>query len=270
MSDVGKKRSDALPLPPPPPAGAKGGGMPVNTGNGGFQPQIVPARAFRVVISTLHRVSFVPSQSLLKGRDEARLSNISTSGIGLVAGDFTAKPKVKSSIEGSMVFEDGSHPVQMQVMHVTSGVIGAKFMGDSKGLQDAIRKYFELELLALGMLKVNPAHHKTEADGNAHWIHGDQCELFYVTNLADQVIRFRLTFLGNRFVWSQAGGLNVGQVIDDRVGIMRTDRIAVMESTPELTDLAVRFLLNIPQIPQEHRRLIGKAIAPAHAFDQAA
>jgi hypothetical protein len=256
-------------IPGAPPLPAKAGVPPEFTPPAtptpqGLAPTIIQARAFRVAISPLHRLHFVPADPILKGRENARLCNISISGVGLVATDFIRQPALKDVFRGSLFFDSGSHPVELQVMHLTSGVIGAKFHGDVAAVREAIKKYFELELLAVGMLKVNPAHHKADADGNAHWIHGDQCELFYVMDAAGKLVRFRLTFTGNRFVWSKTAGLSVGQVVDDRVGIMRTDRIAVMETSPELIELALRFLHNIPQIPQGDREQICTAVSPDH------
>jgi hypothetical protein len=213
----------------------------------------------RVQIQAIHRVRFLPMTAGLP--EEMKLSNVSVSGIGLLAEGVKTPPAKDSVVEGSLTFDDGSFPVRLRVVHSTQGILGARFEGDTRGLREAIRSYFEVELLALGMLKVNPAHHKAEPDGQAHWIHGDQCELYYVADAAGAVMRFKLTFVGNRIEWSPAFGLGVGQVVNNRAGIMRTDDVVEAEATEETIELAHRFLLNIVQLEPAYRQQIGERIS---------
>ncbi|MGZ3699547.1 MAG: PilZ domain-containing protein, partial [Bdellovibrionota bacterium] len=163
-------------------------------------------RAPRVTLTPLHRIEFDA------GGEHARipLFNISISGVGLLH-EPPIPFAVGSELPGELRVGGARYPVRLKIAHVTPKIVGASFIDRSDALKSAIESYFEYELAALTMAKVDPKYHKAEPDGDAHWIHGDRCDLFYVTR-GDQLVRFRLTFLGNHFESTAEGGLLAGQL----------------------------------------------------------
>ncbi len=211
-------------------------------------------RAPRVPISPLHRVHFdleSPTHAL-----GLKLSNISTSGIGLIVENNTISPG--SPLKGRLVFNQKTHvPIEMKAIHITHGIAGSHYLNPSSDLKKAIQDFFKLELAGLGTMKVNPKYHKKETDGTSAWITGDNCDLYYVAE-EDKVIRFKLTFLGNHFTAAQGKPLYVGHVSsghssDDEIRYKGSDLLEDVKISKELIESALTVINHIPHLSDAHR-----------------
>jgi hypothetical protein len=221
------------------------------------------ARAPRVPITPLHRIQVQleqPTSSSMK------LSNISTSGMGIFVGE--GELSGGTVLKGQMVFEQKTgtkkEPFEAKVVHVTKSIAGAHFQIPNTNLKNAIREYFKLEIAGLSTMKVDPKYHKKQTEGTSTWITGDGCDLFFVT-ADDQIVSFKLTFLGNQFIGSKDQPLYVGQVSSpdlDESGI-RYKATALMKdvaATQELVESALKVMEFIPHLSAEHRDKISKMI----------
>lgn len=221
------------------------------------------ARAPRVPITPLHRVHVELEHPIAI---DLKLSNISTSGMGILleSGDFPAQMKVKGRLVFDLKGDLKKMSFEGKIVHFTKNLAGVHYQTPTTDLKDTIREYFKLELAGLSTMKIDPKYHKKETDGTSTWITGDGCDLYFVMS-GDQIIRFKLTFLGNHFVGSADKPLYVGQVSApdrDESGI-RYKGAEMMEdltATKELTDSALKVLKFIPHLSAEHRDKISKMI----------
>jgi hypothetical protein len=71
-------------------------------------------------------------------------------------------------------------------------------------------------------------------------------------------LRFRLTFLGNHFDGGQDSPLRFGAVVTDHpndgVRVKGTELLDEKPISPEMTDLARKFLAQVGALPEAHRQ----------------
>lgn len=228
---------------------------------GNFKP-----RAPRVKILPLHNIGFRPKGPLLTPLFP--VANVSPNGIGLLAESFKHHPKPGDLIEGSLVIGRESHAGVIKVVHVTSKIIGGSFENPSSSLSAAILNYFQLEIAAIALRKINPKFHKSEPDGASAWFHGDNCELYYVHE-GDRVLRFQMAFFGNHVDGNEKGAVSTGQIVEDEPGsggpkhkgasIIRED----LTTSKALLEAAHRFLVNIEDLPDAHYQAINTMLTRA-------
>lgn len=221
------------------------------------------ARAPRVPITPLHRIQVQLEQPSI---GSLKLSNISTSGMGLFVGEGELSGDVL--LKGQILFEQKTgtkkEPFEAKVVHVTKSIAGAHFQIPNTDLKNAIREYFKLEIAGLSTMKVDPKYHKKQTEGTSIWITGDGCDLFFVTKEND-IVSFKLTFLGNQFIGSKDQALYIGQVSapdHDESGI-RYKGTALMKdvsATRELVESALKVMEFIPHLSAEHRDKISEMI----------
>jgi hypothetical protein len=218
------------------------------------------ARAPRVPITPLHRVHIELATSKLN------LSNISTSGMGILVSE--GELSNGTLLKGQIIFEKkvGTKKVEFvtKVVHVTKNIAGTHFQPPNTDLKEAIREFFKLELAGLSTMKVDPKYHKKQEEGTSTWITGDGCDL-YILMSGDQLIRFKLTFLGNHFIGSADKPLYVGQVsspdLDDSgLRYKGSELMEDVAATQELIESALKVLEYIPHLSTEHRAMISKMI----------
>jgi hypothetical protein len=227
-----------------------------------------PRRAPRVRVLPLHHLVFRPQDSALG--PTVALSNISPTGVALLGSSnpqgLRRLTEPGEVLLGQLVFNHAAAsggipvPVSLRVAHASAGVVGAAFVDSPKPLQDAILRYFDLEFSALAMTLVNPKFHKREADGDSHWIHGDNSELYYVES-GGTLLRFRLSFLGNQVEGARGQGVTGGQIVADqdpgKISVKGSTVVRMDEQlSPALRHAARRFVTGIPHLPGEHLRAI--------------
>jgi hypothetical protein len=192
---------------------------------------------------------------------DVKLLNISVTGVALIRGQTIQWPSPGDIIEGLLIMENRSFPIRIKIAHLSKDIVGGSFEPDAKlaQAQAAIRSFFSVELTALCTMKVDPKYHKKDPDGDAHWIHGDNADLFYVTK-GTTLVRFRMTFLGNHYEGGDDLPLTIGLVAGgERDGDeMRkgSELVNEMKTTPDMIELGKKFLKSIPHLAPEHRKSI--------------
>lgn len=225
----------------------------------------------RFQLSALDHIGFQFQSPVLE--DElVHLANISSSGVALLKEDVHPPLKPGDTLSGLLFFGATPIPITLYVVHLTGGVIGAAFKQPSTLLQTAIREYFEMEIEGLSCEKVDPKHHKKDPEGEAHWFHGDRCDLFYVTQ-QDHLIKMRLTFLGLHFEGQNGSPLQIHQVHqDENTSPEFTKEILLKYNAPndkiEWIQAALKFLRNIPGLPTEHFKELRDYLSPGSIIVQ--
>lgn len=217
-------------------------------------------RAPRVQISWLHHLCFRPEGSF--GSQPVRVANLSTSGIGLICLSPSDQPAAGSVIRGALDFSGDRIPVIMEVVHGKNSIVGCKFEGDEGRLVDTIKRYLEVELLALSVIYYSPAEIGQVPQGTPYWFHGgDRCGLFFLVD-GMTITRFHLYFYANYFLGGEDGPTRYGKIAPPSapgVGHRFVEPSMVdweVQVPQNMIDVAIKFLTNIKQLTPEHRTII--------------
>lgn len=170
-------------------------------------------RSARISLLPLHHISL----RLLEPASEQThfLSNVSTSGLGIVRKTMNIALKANQTVRAELRFGSTGLPITMKVIHVSDAVVGCEFQGDLTEVQKRVNEYFDLEFGALNLLQVNPEMLQEDPDGQPHLLHGDNgCELYLISQ-GSKIIRFNLTFFGNHIEGGNGKPTRFGQVIED-------------------------------------------------------
>jgi hypothetical protein len=166
-------------------------------------------------------------------------------------------PHLGTVFGGEVLFGEKAYPIKLRIARVNQGVIGCRFEGPADDVRQAVFAYFKFELAGLSAVKVDPKYHKQEPDGPTHWVHGDHCDLYYVEQPGG-ILRFRLTFLGNHFDGGVGAPLRFGAVVtdapDEGVRVKGTELLDERPISPEMVELARKFLSQLAALPEPHRQ----------------
>ena len=224
-----------------------------------YQPAPENRVAPRVRILPLHDISFIADESSrdLWGPSPVRVNNISTSGVGFILGGDEEVPSLKEGDNFSGTFHVATKmtPLKLEVVHVSPKIMGCRFVEPPKDFSQLITQYFDLEISALTMVKVNPAMLKKVDDGEPHWFKGgSDCEFYYVQK-EDQLQRFRLSFLGNHLEYDPESGLRYGTVVDEASSgtiYKGSSLVRWQETVPsDFFNMAEKFVENIKELPKK-------------------
>lgn len=226
---------------------------------GGISPDRIRAardflpRATRIRLISLHGVQFRMADT----GERLELANLSTTGVAFRRKPDRTWPGGLRELRGELEFSDGSVPVRLKVVHQNE-VLGCRFEGETASLIWKIQEYFRLELSAIGMLSVPPDLLQTQPDGKPQWFHGkNNCELYFVTDTENQILRFHLSFFANYIEGAPATPLRFGLLVDDervKPGIKRSSTVSWQDRfPPDLMDPILKFVTHVP------------GLAPAHA-----
>lgn len=216
-------------------------------------------RAIRIKIHEEHRVSFYT------GKEKHLILNMNSNGIGLSAESFSELPKENQKINGILVIENDSFPLDLEVVYANKHV-GCKILSISKECTRKISHYFADELIASKLYPLKTENLKPDPDGTpAYYVGEDSCELFFVEN-EKKLIKFSLTIFGNYIEIDKNEQVHHGKIsIEDdsesnNMSYKKPDLILTSQSalTKENKDKLEKFILNIDNLSHEHKvQMIG-------------
>jgi|GEM_PF-6024605 len=155
----------------------------------------------RISLNRLHAVSFdmdVPYKQSGLG-----VANISLTGIGFLA-SHSQWPQSGDTVHGTLNILQAKLPTTLRVVHVTSVIAGCHFSVIGQEYSEILSHFFDAELDAIQLQKVNPAYLKKDPDGTAIWFKGLDTSELYIVHRENRIVSFSITFLGNTIRWSES------------------------------------------------------------------
>lgn len=226
----------------------------------------------RIRLTALHDVAFFPLDPLFD--QPLAVSNLSEGGVGFLVAtspldrDETESesfpwPSVGNYINGELRLKGQTYLINLRIAFKGSESVGCAFGEVPKDFKAALSRYFEVELGALKMKRVDSKQIKATPDGTPHWIFGpNNCELYFVTD-AQGLVRFNLSFFANYVEGGRDKGVKFGQVKqsdleDDELKYKASDLIhwqdPVEISKNPLSALALAFIENVETLTAEERQ----------------
>lgn len=202
------------------------------------------------------------------------ITNISTAGLGLLRAGMEQVPETGGRIEGALELEGRRLDTILRVAHVSPTVIGCAFEEPSADLKAAILRYFEVEISAVEMKEISPAFLKADPDGTPHWFRGrNNCELFFVTDSRDGLVRFSMAFFGNMVEGGLSEETRFGHVVDTvdeeaefKPGYKASALVSwAPDPERDLSELARRFLKGVSGLDSRHLASILDRLRPSGA-----
>jgi hypothetical protein len=171
-------------------------------------------------------------------------------------------------LRGEIDFKGRKHLFEAKLVHVSGEIAGCAFVSRQLEFVRAFQDYFELELSALRLNRMNPEHLKKEPDGEPRFFHGNDCELFFVETPQSgggwKLARFHLSFLGNYFEGELGKSVRYGYVIEpedkDKPSHAASDLIRFTNAPPEMMAAAARFVENVRELTADQRAALLKML----------
>jgi hypothetical protein len=144
--------------------------------------------------------------------------------------------------------------------------MGVAFRGDTAPLRDAISAFLDAELLTLKMVRVAPQFLKPEADGTPVWFSaGSKCQLHYVFDAENIVLRFWILAFGTRAEWKRGGKIRTGVLENVAEGVERLRVEAALfqeDESPSTESLKPfrRIVGAVTNVADSHRTQILEAL----------
>lgn len=232
-------------------------------------------RAPRIPLTALHKISYLWHKGghnrmcLQEQEQEQRkatpiplsIINISTSGVALAHSCFEHWPNTGSQLKGSLLISENSFPLALQIIHFTKEIVGCAYVEPTKTLVQAIEKHLLVEMNALKMNPMDTSQLTPLEDEQAHWFHGEHCDLFY-TLRNQQILRFNVVFFGNYIEGGTDRPIRFGVVSEAKD--FSTDNSKSIRWLQTLNahqlESIIRMIQNIPTLAPSHREAILKLI----------
>lgn len=194
-----------------------------------------------------------------------QIANLSATGVGVRREGIPWWPQIGTVVEGTFFVNHEEIPAKLELIHLTGQTAGLRFVEPSPELLGMSKKYFNLEMAALEMTKVNPSVLRKQSEGNPHWLYGpNNCELFAVEK-DNSLVRFHLSWYGNYAEGSASEKTRFGYVAEDRRNDEEVSGVFYKGSTlihwlkaptTDTVEEARRFLSHIQDLPEEIRKQI--------------
>jgi hypothetical protein len=217
-------------------------------------------RAPRIRVQPLHHITLTDDQS----HQALGIYNLSVSGMGiLVPPKLVSRFVGGAKINAHLAFADESpQPILLEVIHSHSAVTGTRVLNASAELKMRIDTFFEVELLAVSMFRMDPKLMNPVKQGDPYWVQGDQnCSLFYVVGSDGTIQEANLSFIGNLVEFHKGKKPRIGQVevnLDiDRTTYQDSTLVNWSEDMPAAMKTAsLRFVESISCLDSAHRALL--------------
>lgn len=205
-----------------------------------------PPREHRIRILPLHDILF----TLTDTGEKIELGNLSVTGAGFLRESRREWPPVGSFLSGEFTYRKNKYPVELEIKHISTTNIGCdctESSGDS--MRKLVIQYFDIELNALQLVRIDSQYIKQHHDGESSWFRGpNNCEIFLVEK-DKKVTNFTISFFGNHIEGGEQKRLSIGTILGDdgegKIGIKKADLIQqVDDSSLEIITHTLKFVAN--------------------------
>ncbi|MBI4924864.1 MAG: hypothetical protein HY843_02985 [Bdellovibrio sp.] len=141
-------------------------------------------------------------------RPEIRVTNISETGLGLDSSLLTQLVTTLRTVNGQLLIGKTVFPVTLKLVRVSNGIAGFEFVEPREMIQNAIRVYFEAEIIGANLKQTSDANVGEETEEHKIYKFDDnQANYLEIEVKKQKIIRFNIGFFGNNAEWSPEGGL---------------------------------------------------------------
>jgi hypothetical protein len=217
----------------------------------------------RINLMRLHAVSFDMDDPYKQAG--LGVANISRTGIGFLA-DHSQWPQAGDTVHGMLNILQAKLPTTLRVVHVTSVVAGCHFTVIGQEYSEILSHYFDAELDAIQLAKINPAYLKQDPNGTPIWFKGLDSSELYIVHRENHIVSFSITFLGNTIRWSESSAspqYGIAQYSGEENGQLFSlpDAAAFSLHNPaELNTTAIKFIYNIKGLNSAFTEQIKKIL----------
>lgn len=202
----------------------------------------------------LHNVSISISQNY----PHLRIANISLGGVGIFVED---PDQFESDFTGTLTVDKEKFSIRLKKVFQDDEIMGCQFLEPSPQLHVCIDKYFQTELLALNLNRVETLPTEKNEHDKTVFFHGkNNCELL-VNEKKGQICYFSVIVLGNCIEVDPNGKLVVGQRITDENVPNRNGLFlfkSVEKPDPHIVNVAIRFIDSINDLTSEYKKNLIK------------
>ena len=227
-------------------------------------------RAPRIQLLPLHHVRFwlesPPVAGGAPGAEAIGLVNLSVTGAAFPKAAQGLLPGPGQDFSGQLELTGEKLPIQLRVVHSSGSSVGCVFLQIPANVQEAVLRYFELELSALSMQKARTESLKQDPDGSPHWFFGkNNCELYFVTQ-GVQIVRFHFNFFANYVEGAPGKRARFGRIQEDRSSDKpkyESSSLIRWSARPsfEMNQVALKFLRNIENLEPQFLDQIAQALS---------
>ena len=221
------------------------------------------SRTPRVSLDRLHAISF--DMETPHKQSSLGVANISRTGIGFLA-SHSQWPQPGDSVHGTLNILQYKLPTTLRVVHVTSIVTGCQFTVIGQEYSEILSHYFDAELDAIQLVKVNPEYLKPDPNGTPIWFKGlDNSEL-YIVHREKRIISFIITFLGNTISWPeysespQYGVIQNPDTENDQLLRQPDAQTPSLHDPPDMNTTAIKFIHNVKGLDRGYSDQIKKIL----------
>lgn len=187
----------------------------------------------RVKIQNFHKIMII-----IEG-EEYEVYNVALGGIGFVVDQ--AKFKQDETYNAVVKILDQVCDIQIKVRHHTKELVGCSVEGSCEVYQDFVREYFNSELEALKLRKIDRNKMNDDENGEPHWFYGDYNHEIYFTTSGDDITTLQINYHGYVFVYDQ-GKSHTGIVSEENKGALSHKTANLVEPSSKLPKDIMEFM----------------------------
>lgn len=197
----------------------------------------------RVKIQNFHKIMIIIDDS------EYEVYNISLGGIGFLVGDaeFCKKEEYNAVVK----VLDQVCDIQIKVRHHTKELIGCSVESSCEVYQDFVKDYFNSELEAFKLRKIDRDKMNDDENGEPHWFYGDYNHEIYFTTIGNDITTMQINYHGHMFIYDQ-GKSHTGVVWEEDKGVIShksSNLVKQSEKLPkDIMEFMYRFVESVEHI----------------------
>jgi len=215
-------------------------------------------REKRVKIQHFHKIE------LLIEDQKYEISNISTSGLGIITDNKSFQPTKGSIIPAVVKIIDELCDISLEVVFTSSNSIGYRVSGACDVYKKFVVNYFNSELQALNLRAIDPANLAPNADGKPFWFHGDQNHEVFFTTVDHEITTYQINFHGYMVIMEPNGNVITGVTWDEDDELHKIKSSTLVKSIfklpKDIMEFIYRFVETIEGIDSNHHNFLLKSL----------
>lgn len=205
----------------------------------------------RVKIQNFHNITIMIEDK------EYDVYNISIGGIGFISDE--SKFKKQDRYHAVVKILDQLCDIEILVRHHTKNLVGCSVEGSCDVYQDFVKEYFNSELEALKLRKIDKEKMNEDENGEPHWFYGDYNHEIYFTTYREDVTTLHINYHGHMFIYDN-GKSSTGLVWEDKKeDIAHKSSNLVQESNKlpkDIMEFMYRFVESVEDLDSNYKKII--------------
>lgn len=199
----------------------------------------------RVKIQNFHKIMITIEDN------DYEVYNISLGGIGFLVDE--SKLSKEKSYNAVVKILDQVCDIEVKVRHHTKGLVGCSVEGACEVYQDFVKEYFNSELEALKLRKIDREKMNDDENGEPHWFYGDYNHEIYFTTMEDNITTLQINYHGYMFIYDQ-GKTHTGVLWEEDKGAVSHKTANLVQQSNKLPkdimEYMYRFVESVESMDQ--------------------